>query len=98
MIVVAVEGYPDVQAVKNVLAHLRLKDSIVIPKRGKSHLDAALPELNRSARRIRCLVVRDLDNDAPCAGALCQKLLPHPSPNMILRIAVRKIESWLLAD
>jgi hypothetical protein len=98
MLIAAVEGYPDAQAVSRVILYLGLPDATIITKRGKSNLDAALPELNRSARGIRCLIVRDLDNDAACAPELRKKLLPNPSPNMLFRIAVREIESWLLAD
>jgi hypothetical protein len=98
MIVAAVEGYPDAQVVGSLFAHLDLLEATIISKRGKSNLDAALPELNRAARGIRCLVIRDLDDDAPCAGELCRKLLPSPSANMFFRIAVRETESWLIAD
>ncbi len=45
-----------------------------------------------------CIVLRDLDRDAPCAGVLCARLLPNPPPMMVLRIAVRAAEAWLLAD
>lgn len=44
------------------------------------------------------LVLRDLDRDAPCAGALRAGLLPNPPPLMVLRIAVRAAEAWLIAD
>lgn len=98
MIIAAVEGYPDAQVASRLLSYIGLAEPIIIPKRGKSKLDAALPELNRSAHSIRCLVIRDLDNDAPCAAELCGKLLANPAPNMLLRIAVHEIESWLLAD
>jgi hypothetical protein len=98
MIIAAVEGYPDAEAVGRVLAYLGLADVKILSKRGKSQLDAALPELNRSARSIRCLIVRDLDNDATCPAELRDKLLPKPATNMLFRIAVKEIESWLIAD
>jgi hypothetical protein len=98
MILAAVEGYPDAEAVKKILHHVGLTDSIVLRKRGKGELDAALPELNRSARSIRCLVVRDLDHDADCAANLTRRLVPRPSRNLLFRIAVREIEAWLFGD
>lgn len=98
MIIAAVEGYPDAQAVARLLSYVGLGDVTILSKRGKSKLDAALPELNRSARGIRCLVIRDLDNDASCAAELRRNLLPNPAPNMLFRVAVREIESWLVAD
>ncbi|HKI03856.1 MAG TPA: hypothetical protein VKK31_17885 [Thermoanaerobaculia bacterium] len=43
------------------------------------------------------LVLVDLDRDE-CAPALHRLWLPDPKPLMLFRIAVRTIESWLLAD
>jgi len=43
-------------------------------------------------------VLRDLDDDAPCAGALRAQLLPAAQPGLVLRIAVRAADSWLIAD
>jgi len=43
-------------------------------------------------------VLRDLDDDAPCAGALRAHLLPAAQPGLVLRIAVRAADSWLIAD
>jgi hypothetical protein len=66
---------------------------------GKSVLDASLPGLLRAAEfGHRILVIRDLDGDAPCAGALVSDLAPRPPAGFCLRIAVRAAEAWLLAD
>ena len=43
-------------------------------------------------------MLRDLDQDADCAPELLRSLLPYPSPGMLLRIPVRALEAWLLAD
>jgi hypothetical protein len=43
-------------------------------------------------------VLRDLDFDSACPGQLCQQLVSRKSANLLLRIPVRSIESWLLAD
>jgi hypothetical protein len=43
-------------------------------------------------------VLRDLDHDADCAPELVEHLLPRRSPNLLLRVPVRSIEAWLLAD
>ena len=43
------------------------------------------------------LVVRDLNSDAICAAQFL-KGKPSPSKWMCCRIAVRELESWLLAD
>ena len=64
---------------------------------GKSHIDARLPEYNRSANAVPFIIVRDLDKDADCAPAL---LRTYPAPGAFLSyiIAVPEIESWLIAD
>jgi hypothetical protein len=43
-------------------------------------------------------VLVDLDHDHPCAGALVNEWLPDAPPLMRLRVAVREVEAWLLAD
>jgi hypothetical protein len=43
-------------------------------------------------------VARDLDHDAPCPPELIRRLLPEPAELMCLRVPVRAIESWLIAD
>src|SRR5579871_4638914 len=98
MILAAVEGYPDAEVARKVLEHVGLDQVLMLQKRGKSHLDAQLPELNRTARTVRCLVIRDLDRDATCPSQLVARLLPSLSKNLIFRVAVREIEAWLMAD
>jgi hypothetical protein len=68
--------------------------------KGKSGLDPRLKGLN--ARLCQgsspILVLRDLDNDAPCAPALIKTLVSDPHKHLVLRICVRAAEAWLLAD
>lgn len=65
--------------------------------RGKARLMKQLPGFNAAARRSPWAVVIDLDTSAECAPAFL-RCLPPPAALMRLRIAVRAIESWLLAD
>lgn len=71
---------------------------IVHGQRGKAHIDRYIRGYNSAARFTPWIVLRDLDSDAQCAPDLVGRLLPAPSQWMTLRIAVRAIESWLLAD
>lgn len=71
------------------------------PKRGngKATLDRKIAGLNSGAAYGNSvLVLRDLDDDAPCAPALVKKLLPRRNNNLLLRICVKEAESWLFAD
>ena len=53
---------------------------------------------NIAASRLPFLVLTDLDK-AACAPSLIREWLPQGvHPNLLLRVAVREIESWILAD
>jgi len=53
---------------------------------------------NRAARGIPFIVLTDLDSYL-CPAALISDWLTEPKhPNLILRVAVREVEAWLLAD
>lgn len=70
-------------------------------QRGKHSLDMRLDGLNRLARIGQVvLALRDFDVDdgEPCPGALVGRLVPAPEPLLCLRIAMRSVEAWLLAD
>ena len=66
---------------------------------GKTIVDPRLDKWNESAKHnIPFVVFRDLDQDYPCAPELLAAKLPNIAPLMQFRIAVRSLESWLLAD
>ena len=93
-----VEGAVDEVVVRRVLGHVGLTCAAVYGKRGKADLRARLPNYNQAARFAPWLVVIDLDQDAECAPPFVHKLLPHPAAGMQLRVAVRAVEAWLMAD
>lgn len=70
-----------------------------IRKGGNQHLRAKLPSLARTATVYPVILLTDLDS-AECAPSLindwCQGL--NMPERMFLRVAVREVESWLLAD
>lgn len=65
---------------------------------GKRVLDRKLSAYARSATALPWLILRDLDHDGACPSDLVQRLAPNRPPLLVLRIAVRAIESWLLSD
>lgn len=65
---------------------------------GKANLRRALPGYNLAARWGPWLVLVDLDSDFSCPPELTADWLPQPSPLMRLRVVVRAVEAWLLAD
>lgn len=97
-VTIVVEGPTDTALVHRLLDHLGLPVGPVYVAGGKSKLDQKLKAYNNAARSAPWFVLRDLDQDAPCAPQLIERLLKKPSSQMRLRIAVHQCESWLLAD
>ena len=92
---VATEGIVDTAVVRRILAVTGVEIAAVYGESGKHHLD----RYNEAARHgRRWFVLRDLNGDAECAPTLVRRLLPTPAPDMTFRVAIREIESWLLAD
>lgn len=94
----AVEGTLDEAVVRRLAADLGIRLGAVFGRSGKAHLKARIDGYNRAARFSPWVVLVDLDNDFECAPSLCAEWLPGPAEHMYLRVAVREIESWLLAD
>lgn len=92
------EGLTDVYTAKSLMKLLRLKPGAISSARSKSRIDAKLQEFNRSSSHLNWFILRDLDHDADCAPQLLERLIQNRLPRMSIRIPVRAIESWLLAD
>ncbi len=95
---VAVEGQSDVAVVQRILALVGCSVHAIYGRSGRATIERSLPGYNNAAHFAPWLVLRDLDTDAPCAAELARRILPHPAEWMRFRIAVREVESWLLAD
>lgn len=91
------EGMLDEAVVRRLLAAVGARQVEVYGGQGKHDLLRHLRGYNQAARHGPWLVLVDLD-DEECAPALCQRVLPQPAPGMCLRVAVREVEAWLLAD
>lgn len=98
----AVEGRSDEPVAEKLLEATHLSPHHVLTARGKTKLDLKLPGLNSAAKlESPWLVLRDLDHDDEnsCLPTLHREILRgEPNPGMCFRIAVRAMESWLLAD
>lgn len=69
-------------------------------RKGKARVIANLSGYNQAAATMESpwFVLVDLDHDEDCAPSLRRRLLPEPAPSLCFRVAVREVESWLLAD
>lgn len=65
---------------------------------GYGYLKKTVPAWNRAAVRTPFLILTDLD-EVQCPSKLISDWLNEPvHSNLLVRIAVREVESWLLAD
>lgn len=95
----AVEGLTDVAVARRLISVCGLVPVETLVAHGKTKLDPRLPGFNAAAQRAPYVVLRDADHDSGCIVELRDRLLgDRPAPLMCCRIAVREIESWLLAD
>lgn len=96
----AVEGLVDEAVLRRLILDSGAIPGAVYGKRGKDRLVQQVSAYHHAARISPWVVLMDLDNDADCAAGLRNRLLPgeEPPPSLCLRIAVRTIEAWLLAD
>ena len=95
---VACEGPTDEAVLMRLLHDCGVHVGTTYVLRGKDNLDAKLPGMKGAARTSRWLVLRDLNGDAECAPALATRLAKGAPESFRLQVAVRKLESWLLAD
>jgi hypothetical protein len=94
----AVEGPTDEVLLRRVCAFAGTSVGQVYGRSGKSYILSRLTGYNHSARFRHWVVLLDLDDDARCAPEALVRWLPVPSRLMRLRVAVRELEAWLLAD
>ncbi len=96
----AVEGSLDEQVLRQLLRQSvkPFAAGVCYGKRGKDDLRKNLKRFNSAARYKPFVVLTDLDNEE-CSPALIRQLLPESrSRNLLVRVAVREVEAWLLAD
>jgi len=97
-VVVVVEGDTDLPFVRRLAEDAGLGITTEIDAGGKGTIDRELAKYNNAGRSIPWVVVRDLDTDAPCAGEFVMSRKLKPTRWFRLRLAVREVESWVLAD
>ncbi|MCL2479675.1 MAG: DUF4276 family protein, partial [Treponema sp.] len=74
-------------------------ESMTIPCRGKGKIKKNINGFNNAAKNSYFFVITDLDNEYQCAPSLVQDWLSNkPVSQLLFRVAVHEIESWLLAD
>lgn len=93
----AVEGPSDEALLRRLVESLGHRLGNVHGRNGKDSLLRDLKGYNHAARYTPWILLVDLDR-GECAVEAKNIWLPEPSQFMCYRIAVRELESWLLAD
>jgi hypothetical protein len=94
----AVEGLVDEIVVKSLIAEAGAIAGQVYGKKGKPALRASIAGYNNAARFQPWVVLVDLDHEFACAPELCGNWINAKAAKLCFRVAVRAVESWLLAD
>jgi hypothetical protein len=94
----AVEGMIDEAVLRRLVMEVGATAGPVYGKNGKAFLLERLSAYNQAAQFSPWIILIDLDDDDDCAPPCRKSCLPNPAPCLCFRIAVREIESWLLAD
>ncbi len=100
-ITLAVEDELSERVLKRLLREANGEYAIgaTLGRKGNGYLRKTLQGWNRAAQGSAYVVLTDLDN-APCAPRLVQNWFGNSlkHPNLLFRVAIREVESWLLAD
>ncbi len=94
----AVEGDIDEAVLTKIVESSDISLAGIFGRAGKQYIYQRLDAYNKAARFYPWIVLLDLDGDAPCAPSLVSQRMPCPSRLLSFRVAVRAVESWLLAD
>jgi len=93
----AVEGDVDEAVVARLIQFSGARLDAVHGKRGRQYLQSRIAAYERAARLAPWIVLVDLDRD-DCAPSLIRSWAIAPTSRLCLRVAVRSVESWILAD
>jgi len=94
----AVEGLIDEAVIKRLIGHIGANPGPVYGKRGKDYIKKHIRGFNNASKGGCWVVLVDLDTDFECAPDLRFNWLSSQEPKLCFRVAVREIETWLLAD
>jgi len=101
IVLYAVEGSTDAPVAEKLISMVECESRMVSASGGSSVIDRKLARWTKSSNTFPMLILRDWDqaDGAACAPDLAASLKGETCPaNIALRIVVRSIESWLMAD
>lgn len=96
----AIEDELSEAVLRRLLAHTNRDYAVgnAFGRSGFGYLRSTISNWNRAAQYVPFVILTDLDNGS-CPAQLIAAWLSEPKhPNLLLRVAVREVEAWLLAD
>jgi hypothetical protein len=99
--IIAVEDPLSEAVTRKLFAEVRpdLAITSFLGNRGNGYLRAKARELNRVAAKVPTFLLTDLDSPAACPPGLISDWLDGQlAGNLLFRVAVVEVESWVLAD
>lgn len=102
IVLYGVEGPTDAPVAEKLINWVGCVPQLVSARGGKSQVDERLRHWNKASNTQPFLVLRDWDpsDSASCIPGLLDRLLGGQilAPRLALRIPVRSVEAWLMAD
>ena len=95
----AVEDGLSESVIRRCFEHTKIESGAVLGREGYGYLKRIAPALNLASRGVPYVMLTDLD-DGACAPELVRSWMGSAPihPNFLLRVAVREVEAWILAD
>jgi len=96
---ILVEGNLDETVARKIIDTAGGTVGTVYGRKGVNYIEKKISGFNQLAQGILILTLVDLmDLDSDCPAEVVQEWLPHRHEQMLLRLVVREIESWIMAD
>ena len=94
-----VEGNLDEAVGRRIVEHTGGVVTETYGKKGAGYIENKITGFNQLAQGTTILALVDLmDTRSECPVEVIEDWLPQPNENMIFRLVVREIESWIMAD
>jgi hypothetical protein len=93
-----VEGQTDEAVARRITRDVGHEFGFCFGKRGCTYIQSKVRGFSRRNGPCLLALVDFMDFDFPCPSALVNSWLPDKSDRTLLRVVVRELESWFLAD
>ena len=98
-IALLVEGNLDETMARRIVEYAGGEVTVTYGKKGAGYIKNKIAGFNQLAQGTTILALADLmDTGSECPVEVLEEWLPHPSENMIFRLVICEIESWIMAD